>query len=612
MSTWYISPSGNDTTGNGSLLTPYNTIGKALSIASSGDTILLRNGVYNERVYVNIPGITIESYSGEYGKILSPLTYSEQASRPNCIQVNQPNFTLRNVEVSGGYYYSVMLQDWRAYGQGIATGCVIDHCHIHDSGIGDVVKIVPGCHNTTIKWCDIHNPGSYGPGNHQGIDGVRTHNTVIQDCYIHDVIADYGVIIKGGSFNTVIERCLFYNIGYGAALLGQTTGEDSMDPIENPGEYESIDGIIRNCIMINCGGAGAAAYSALRPSIYNNTLIHCAQSVQGAVFIYGSGHRVSGSYVNTIPCKDVTIKNNIIVMSQESKRVFFYAMPYCLTHPISGTLFMSNNRYYKEGGGSNAQGDFWDASGYPSYPSVFTWLPHWKVYSNTDTNSTSGNPLLDDYYHLLSDSPCIGEGAVLSNVTDDFDEETRASSNDIGADQYSPSYVIKWPLSSLTFIGSGYITYIPTTLVVDTCIKEDTVFIDTELTIKASSSTVITTNLVAIASGLNYVPPDTNSPKFNIEIGPIITSPNYFGSSKIASGAIVDIFTKGTSPLAIGIGHGISSDVVRATGKIYLNIWLSPSNSWLYRITYPYGMLSPDKSISTVAEIPFIQGKYEW
>jgi parallel beta-helix repeat protein len=42
----YISPSGNDTTGNGSLSAPYATIMKAQQTVVAGDTIFLRGGVY--------------------------------------------------------------------------------------------------------------------------------------------------------------------------------------------------------------------------------------------------------------------------------------------------------------------------------------------------------------------------------------------------------------------------------------------------------------------------------------------------------------------------------------------------------------------------------------
>lgn len=46
MTTYYISPTGNDTTGNGSNATPWLTISKAHTSASSGDTIICKDGTY--------------------------------------------------------------------------------------------------------------------------------------------------------------------------------------------------------------------------------------------------------------------------------------------------------------------------------------------------------------------------------------------------------------------------------------------------------------------------------------------------------------------------------------------------------------------------------------
>ncbi len=43
----YVSPSGNDTTGTGSISNPYRTIQKTLSYAYADSTIYLRDGIYN-------------------------------------------------------------------------------------------------------------------------------------------------------------------------------------------------------------------------------------------------------------------------------------------------------------------------------------------------------------------------------------------------------------------------------------------------------------------------------------------------------------------------------------------------------------------------------------
>lgn len=47
---WFVSPAGDDSAGNGSLASPWKTIQKAAGIATSGDTIYVREGTYRETV----------------------------------------------------------------------------------------------------------------------------------------------------------------------------------------------------------------------------------------------------------------------------------------------------------------------------------------------------------------------------------------------------------------------------------------------------------------------------------------------------------------------------------------------------------------------------------
>ncbi len=47
MATWYISPTGDDTNGDGSQTNPWKTLNKAYSSAADGDTIILMDGTYS-------------------------------------------------------------------------------------------------------------------------------------------------------------------------------------------------------------------------------------------------------------------------------------------------------------------------------------------------------------------------------------------------------------------------------------------------------------------------------------------------------------------------------------------------------------------------------------
>lgn len=74
MTTWYVSPSGNDSTGDGSYSTPWEHIYKAIDESISGDTILLLDGTYAEEVSRTFnKSLKIQSESEDYTKVIIEL-----------------------------------------------------------------------------------------------------------------------------------------------------------------------------------------------------------------------------------------------------------------------------------------------------------------------------------------------------------------------------------------------------------------------------------------------------------------------------------------------------------------------------------------------------------
>ena len=66
----YVSPTGSDTN-PGTFAAPWRTVQKAANTLAPGDTVLVRGGVYNERVTINVSGstsgghVTFQNYPGE-------------------------------------------------------------------------------------------------------------------------------------------------------------------------------------------------------------------------------------------------------------------------------------------------------------------------------------------------------------------------------------------------------------------------------------------------------------------------------------------------------------------------------------------------------------------
>lgn len=96
---YYISPSGNDATGNGSQGNPWKTLYKATSIVTTaGDAILVLPGTYNETQTSNLrPGVSIR---GE-GYATTVINVSITSQWSSFISLSSPQNTNGNQEISG-------------------------------------------------------------------------------------------------------------------------------------------------------------------------------------------------------------------------------------------------------------------------------------------------------------------------------------------------------------------------------------------------------------------------------------------------------------------------------------------------------------------------------
>ncbi|MBK7376719.1 MAG: hypothetical protein IPJ02_14540 [Chitinophagaceae bacterium] len=131
--TYYISPSGNDTTGDGSLTLPWASLHKATTqVITAGDTIRVLPGVYYETeecflaVGVNILGSGIGSsfINSQYSNYFSTF-----------LTLSSPDGTIGNqfisgLSIDGGYVNDSVFKTWVAIwvtGRGYVN---INNCHI--------------------------------------------------------------------------------------------------------------------------------------------------------------------------------------------------------------------------------------------------------------------------------------------------------------------------------------------------------------------------------------------------------------------------------------------------------------------------------------------------
>ena len=425
LSTVYVSTAGVDS-GAGSLTSPFKTIQYAVNTAAAGDNIVVRGGTYNlsSEIRIEKANITIQGYAGETAKIVAPINNAsiEVALR---VDIDANNTKLINLDISGGYYYSLKTESNFDSGAPVEYGpknLLVSHVKLHDSG-ADVVKFTPLTNYAVIEFSEIYNSGRRDASNAEGVDAVNANYATLRDSYIHDTTTN-GVYFKGGSVGAIIERNRVSNTAHSGILLGQSSDENWFSA-NNSSLYESIDAVVRNNVVWNTEGAGIGAWGALRPQIYNNTMYNVAKTMFGGLLVQGQEHWFpSGSdWVSKIvPSTDVTMYNNIVVVSG-SRSVLEVR-----SEGLTGFLKSDYNYFYNTNG---AAGFASDVSG------VFGGLAAWKA-SGYDTHSFEGNPGVDtaNLYHLTASSPAINKGMTLSLVTSDYDKQARpAGAYDIGADE---------------------------------------------------------------------------------------------------------------------------------------------------------------------------------
>ena len=436
---YYVSTTGNDSTGNGTLSSPYQTIQYVLdNVAASGDSITLRGGTYNENVRVRNANMTIRSKSDEWAVIQS-VTNDEEKAITVTFDADSDGSLLQRVEVIGGYYYGIKFNtkwDWGdPTDRSGACNIIIEDCKIHDTG-NACIKVTPGCDDITIRRCEIYNSGRNAPDSAEAIDNVNGDRMLVQQCHIHD-ITDTGLYAKGGAIGTRIERCLVEDCGGAGILLGFDTSPEFFDTTVNPEYYENIDGEVKNCIVVNTQYAGIGIYAAKNPKVYNNTLVDVAQDAHSGLY-FGLTFQDWDSEAGRPPALNPTLLNNIVVQSAGSNSTIMeirYSSELGGLSALTGMPVMSNNRYFVKNGTAyfedNRPGSEFSGG-----------LSSWKAHISGDAGSTEGDPVFVNSatgdYHLASTSPCINTGTSIGAPAIDYDGITRPQGNgyDIGAYEF--------------------------------------------------------------------------------------------------------------------------------------------------------------------------------
>lgn len=303
MAIYYISTTGNDTTGAGTVLNPWRTFSKAFTVMVAGDTLYARGGIYAEYLNNNMPGgvswstpVTISSYPSETATIRPPsgssMAIYMQGGTKKYIIYDRLDIDGSSLTTGG-----LIKMDRPSSGQQAAHHIKFINCEMHNTPHTAIVTTYTSDYNEFIN-CNLHDNG------HQLDTSVSTPGGLYH----------YAFYIRGGY--GLIDGCRIYNQGSSGFQIY------SNDATTEP----QIGWIIRNCFIYNnciksvsMGRGVGGAIAAGRDHQFYNNVVYNNPSYGGLRLTYCNNIKVYNNtfYGNTVGIdvaegtNNIFLKNNI-------------------------------------------------------------------------------------------------------------------------------------------------------------------------------------------------------------------------------------------------------------------------------------------------------------
>jgi parallel beta-helix repeat protein len=192
--TYYVAPTGGSDSAAGTEAAPFATLGKAQSVASAGDTVLIRGGRFtfsgSGTVGVSFTksgtasaSINYFAYPGEVP--VFDLTNLTPSNRVTGLDVHCSYIHLRGLEVMGVHQYQSGSDSWGVRIQG--SGNVLENLNVHNNDAPGIF-ITSGANNLVLN-CDSHNNYDYLESGGSG-DGFGCHSSgggnILRGCRAYD------------------------------------------------------------------------------------------------------------------------------------------------------------------------------------------------------------------------------------------------------------------------------------------------------------------------------------------------------------------------------------------------------------------------------------------
>lgn len=410
--TYYLSPTGNDATGNGSIGSPWFTMNKGITAMSAGDTLYLRAGTYTYTSQQEMAGMTgtsgnmfnIWAYPSEVPVITSDAEYST-ANGTSLIDFESTAVYVyfKGVKIYNHYQRESPTALWHGLLVRSAN-CIYENIDISRCGNGVYLGTV-ATGNLFLNCDSHHNYDPYTSGDAYGdADG-------------------FGVTTNEGTANE-FKNCRSYRNSDDGFDAYNTNGYVKFDGCWSFHNGYREDGTTTggNGVGFKLGESGD--YSALNlRDVYNNLSFR------------NRGTGIQQTAAQTI----IEFYNNTVYANgNHGLEIYSYALAHVVKNNVS--FGNTNNNYNDDGGasianciiGNNSYDADWQSGGPVATSADFVSVDSTGV---SGARQTDGSLPLITFLHLVVGSDLKDAGAQVG-VTTDADGETRGYLPDIGAYEY--------------------------------------------------------------------------------------------------------------------------------------------------------------------------------
>ncbi len=219
---WYVDTTGNDTTGDGSMSKPFATIQKGVNAAASGDTIIIKNGIYegvgNRDIVIRYKSLFIEGEGGFENVIVDVQDSATNGFNMSCAGcLTDDTVWIRGITISGA--------SWGVYCN-TPDLIILDSCRLDANVIG------AGCDNSGVRMryhlCKVCNNADYGIYSY--LSYGSTEDCLIDSCLFEEngtaIFGTFHAIddtLRGGSIaiegyrqnyanDNILDGCVFEGI----------------------------------------------------------------------------------------------------------------------------------------------------------------------------------------------------------------------------------------------------------------------------------------------------------------------------------------------------------------------------------------------------------------